>query len=121
QSLSSAGFFPRLSGLFALCIREGRTPRRWNQSVMYLLPKKSDGVTCDSVRPLSILPMFRRIFEGLILPFFVEKHSYTKLTPCQAGFRKGYSTLTHATICHHALSTKSVPYAIFLDFKAAYD
>src|SRR5204862_5512619 len=76
---------------------------------------------CNSVRPLSILPMFRRIFEGIILPFFTTESPYSKLHPCQAGFRRGYSTLTHAAICHHSLSTNFVPYAIFLDFKAAYD
>jgi hypothetical protein len=66
--------------------------------------------------------MFRRVFESLILPILIDpKKPFTKLHPTQAGFRKGYSTLTQAAICHHALSTKSIQYAIFLDFKAAYD
>ena len=122
-ALKATKLSSRLSGLYALCINTGRTPARWNQSVMYLLPKSSEPpITCDSVRPLSILPMFRRIFEGLILPAFTDStKEYTKLHPAQAGFRKGYSTLTHAAICHHALSIKSTRYAIFLDFKAAYD
>src|SRR5436190_883760 len=73
-------------------------------------------------RHLSILPMFRRIFESLLLPIFTDPNvPYARLHPAQAGFCKGYSTLTHAAICHHAISTKAVPYAIFLDFKAAYD
>src|SRR5947207_1692979 len=90
---------------------------------MYLLPKSSQPpVTCDSVRPLSILPMFRRIFEALISPLFTDsERSYCKLHSAQAGFRKGYSTMTQAAICHHALSTKVVRYAVFLDFKSAYD
>jgi hypothetical protein len=66
--------------------------------------------------------MFRRIFESLLLPVFTDpQYTFTHLHPAQAGFRKGYSTLTHAAICHHALSTKSVQLAIFLDFKSAYD
>ena len=123
NALRSTTFFPRLSGLFSLCIKSYQTPTCWNQSVIYLLPKKNDPpITCNSVRPLSILPMFRRIFESLLLPIFTDPNaSYTRLHPAQAGFRKGYSTLTHAAICHHAISTKAVPYAIFLDFKAAYD
>jgi hypothetical protein len=90
---------------------------------MYLLPKKSEPpITCDSVRPLSILPMFRRIFEGLLLPVFTNpQHSFARLHPAQAGFSKGYSTLTQAAICHHAISTKSIRLAVFLDFKSAYD
>ena len=123
NALQSTMFFTRMSGLFSLCIRTGQTPRIWNRSVMYLLPKEDEPpITCNSVRPLSILPMFRRIFESLLLPIFTAPNaSYTRLHPAQAGFRKGYSTLTHAAICHHAISTKAVPYSIFLDFKAAYD
>jgi len=123
QALQSTSLFSRLSGLYQLCIVSGQTPARWNKSVMYLLPKHSNPpITCDSVRPLSILPMFRRIFESLLLPIFTDSNkSFTKLHPTQAGFRHGYSTLTHATICHHALSTKAVQYAVFLDFKSAYD
>ena len=90
---------------------------------MYLLPKSTEPpITCDSVRPLSILPMFRRIFEALVSPVFTDpERAYCKLHPAQAGFRKGYSTLTQAAICHHALSTQAVLYAVFLDFKSAYD
>ncbi len=123
QALSTTQLFSRLSGLYQLCIQTGQTPQRWNTSVMYLLPKKSEPpITCDSVRPLSILPMFRRIFESLLLPLFTNpEYIFTRLHPAQAGFRKGYSTLTQAAICHHALSTKSIQLAVFLDFKSAYD
>lgn len=122
-ALQGTSFISRLSALFDLCIRVGETPTRWNESIMYLLPKtKEPPVTCDAVRPLSILSMFRRVFEALILPEFTNtNHEFARLHPCQAGFRKGYSTLTHAAICHHALSTDSVRLAIFLDFRAAYD
>ena|SRR6266496_4867587 len=64
-------------------------------------------VTADSVRPLSVLPMFRRIFKSLLIPGFTDvKSPWTRLHPCQAGFRKGYSTLSDITIAHHGLSTK---------------
>ena len=123
QALQSTPFYSRLSALYALCIRSGRTPARWNRSVMYLLPKKpTPPITCDSVRPLSILTMFRRIFEGLLIKIFTDPNkSFSELHPTQAGFRRGYSTLTHAAICHHAISTKTIQHAVFLDFKAAYD
>lgn len=123
RALSSSKLFLRLTKLFQLCIQKGETPRRWNSSVMYLLPKKSEPpIDSRSVRPLSILPMFRRIFEGLVLPIFTDDASaWTHLHPTQAGFRKGYSTLTQALICHHALATKSISHVVFLDFKSAYD
>ena len=123
SALQDTSFVVRLSDLFDLCIRAGKTPRRWNESITYLLPKTNEPpVTSDTVRPLSVLPMFRRAFESLILPTFTdERHHFARLHPCQAGFRKGYSTLTHATICHHALSTGAVSLAVFLDFRSAYD
>jgi len=90
---------------------------------MFLLPKvAAPPVTCDDVRPLSILPMFRRMFETLILPAFTNPSlDYCKLHPSQAGFRRGYSTLTQATVCHHAIQSGEIQFVIFLDFKSAYD
>jgi hypothetical protein len=121
--LLQTSFFSRLSELYRLCIRTGATPSQWNRSIMYLLPKKNEPpITCESVRPLSILPMFRRVFESLLIPAFVDSSkAYTRLHYTQAGFRKGYSTMTHAAICHHVLATEKIEYAVFLDFKAAYD
>jgi Reverse transcriptase (RNA-dependent DNA polymerase) len=122
-ALRGTSFVLRLSDLFDLCIRAGKTPERWNKSITCLLPKTNElPITSDTVRPLSVLPMFRRAFERLILPTFTdERHRFARLHPCQAGFRKGYSTLTHAAICHHALSTGAVSLAVFLDFRSAYD
>jgi len=91
-----------------------------NQLVMYLLLKKNESlITCNSIRPLSVLPMFHR---SLLLPVFTDPDlPYTYLHLTQSSFHKRYSTLTQAAICHHTLSTNTVPYAIFLDFKSAYD
>ena len=113
----------RLAHLFALCIQFGTVPSQWNRSLIFLLPKTTvPPITCDDVRPLSILSMFRRLFESLILPAFVDpSKDYCKLHPSQAGFRHGYSTLTQAAVCHHAIESRSVEFIIFLDFKAAYD
>ena len=103
-ALVGTTFFPRLNRLFVLCLEVGRVPKRWNDSVMFLLPKDKQGpVTCDTVRPLSILPMFRRTFESLLLPAFTSGLDYCKLHPSQAGFRRGYSAMTQALICHHAI------------------
>ena len=102
QALLPTTFLDRLFRLFVLCILSGKVPQRWNQSVIFLLPKtQTPPITCDSVRPLSILPMFRRLFESLILPAFTDpERDYCTLHPSQAGFRRGYSTLTQAAICH---------------------
>ena len=123
DALGGTSFNHRLSHLYELCIRSGTVPSRWNHSVIFLLPKtKVPPITCNVVRPLSILPMFRRLFETLITPAFTNPSlNYCKLHPSQAGFRSGYSTLTQVAVCHHAIESKRVQFVIFLDFKAAYD
>jgi Reverse transcriptase (RNA-dependent DNA polymerase) len=123
SALSSTTFASRLSDLFSRCIRAGTAPPRWNSSVMYLLPKTNrPPITCELVRPLSIFPLFRRLYEALLLPAFTDDSlNYCKLHPSQAGFRRGYSTLTQAMVCHHAIESKRIQYVVFLDFKAAYD
>ena len=63
----------QLSHLFVFCLEAGKVPKRWSDSVMFLLAKvKEPPITCDVVRPLSILPMFWRIFESLLLPVLVK-------------------------------------------------
>lgn len=122
-ALLPTSFLARLSHLYVLCLEAGRVPKRWNDSVMFLMSKvKRPPITCDGVRPLSILPMFRRIFESLLLPAFTNPSlDYCRLHPSQAGFRRGYSTLTQAMICHHAIESRRAKYVVFLDFQAAYD
>jgi Reverse transcriptase (RNA-dependent DNA polymerase) len=122
-ALLPTSFLARLSRLFVLCLEAGRVPKRWNNSVMFPLPKdKGRPITCDAVRPLSILPMFRRTFESLLLPAFTNPSlDYCRLHPSQAGFRRGYSTLTQAMTCHHAIQSRRARYLVFLDFQAAYD
>jgi Reverse transcriptase (RNA-dependent DNA polymerase) len=122
RALRGTPFIDLLSRLFLRCLHSSTVPKRWNSSIVHLLPKKDPPITADSVRPLSVLPMFRRIFESLLIPGFTDvKSPWARLHPCQAGFRKGYSTLSNIAIAHHGLSTKLSPVAIFLDYRAAYD
>ena len=80
----------------------------------------------DNYRPISVLPLFSKIFEKLTLHrmnSFIERHNL--LTPSQFGFRKGCSTtnaiiklLTHVVEAYH----KKVYCAIFfLDLRKAFD
>src|SRR5579859_4462833 len=116
--------FPEfLLHLFTRCVDTVLTPRDWNRSIVYLLPKSKDRPPdANTVRPISILPMFRRIFESLLIPIFTNvDYRYAILHPCQAGFRRGYSTLTNVAVCHHLLERHLATVAVFLDFRAAYD
>lgn len=120
-----SNFLQVLSDLFRLCCRTGRTPTGWNHAIVCFIPKK--GFTAvqhvDEMRPIFLTVMFRRIFEGCILRY-IDKSRYLAdvqaTHPTQAGFKRGYSTMTHALATHeHCLREDC--YTVFLDLKAAYD
>eukprot|EP00833_Pecoramyces_ruminatium_P015064 jgi/Orpsp1_1/1189096/evm.model.d7180000069483.1 len=120
QSLNDSKFPMILFYLFHTCIELGVTPIRWNKSFIYPIPKKEKSKYISDFRPISITNIFRKLFELLVLDFIQEKlKGYFKLCCNQAGFRSGYSTLTHA-IVSDATTIKN-RYHVFLDLKKAYD
>lgn len=115
------GFMPLLANLFVLCMKTGHTPKVWNRSEIHLLskdPKKRRDA--NNLRPITIICMFRKIFERLLLQTFDER-GWARVHPAQAGFRGGYSVITNAAIVHHLLSTGVRPTAVFLDLRSAFD
>ncbi|KAH0605309.1 uncharacterized protein H6S33_004531 [Morchella sextelata] len=123
KNLIETEFITDLSFLYQMCIETFSTPERWNSSILYPLQKNSTKpYTPSNTRPISILVMFRRIFESLILPIFEDSiWDFNQMNPCQGGFRSGYSTQTHALILNHSLASGKRPLTVFLDFEAAFD
>ena len=88
--------------------------------------KSGNPETIDNYRPISSLPVFSKIFERLTLnrmERFISK--YNLLTPCQFGFRKGFST-THAVVklltnIVKAYHQKIYSACFFLDLRKAFD
>ena len=80
----------------------------------------------DNYRPISVLPLFSKVFEKLTLQrmnSFITRHNL--LTPSQFGFRKGCSTtnaiiklLTHVVEAYHQ---KIYCACFFLDLRKAFD
>ena len=80
----------------------------------------------DNYRPISVLPLFSKVFEKLTLHrmnSFIMRHNL--LTPSQFGFRKGCSTtnaivklLTHVVEAYHQ---KAYCVCFFLDLRKAFD
>ena len=88
--------------------------------------KKGDKQKFENDRPISILPIFGKIFEKVI---YVRLYSFLSsnniLSDCQFGFRKGHST-SHAlnhTIGNifTALGNKKHVIGIFIDLSKAFD
>ena len=88
--------------------------------------KKGDKQNFENYRPISILPVFGKIFEKVIysrLYNFLLSHNV--LSDCQFGFRKGHSTshALHYSIGNimDALSCKKHVIGVFIDLSKAFD
>jgi retron-type reverse transcriptase len=110
-----------LQQLYNQCLAQGTTPRAWNESEIYLLTKNvGQRRDAKNLRPISIIGIFRKIFERLLL-LQVQDQPWAKLHPAQAGFRRGYSTYSNVAVVHILLASKARSTVLFLDFKSAFD
>ena len=115
----SSNFLNHIKKLFQKCLDSGRTPVRWNSSIIYPIPKNSNPTSISDFRPISLTVIFRRLFEKICLKK-IESLDYINLDIGQAGFRSGYSTVTQS-IASHFRSYNRKMIRIFLDLKQAYD
>ena len=115
-----------LSIIFNLCIKEGHFPHEMKKAKIIPLHKGDSVLSVANYRPISLLPIFSKIFEKLIYNQFIEYINKNKiLTELQFGFQKNKSTeqAISSIISHinHAKSNKLSSYCIFLDFAKAFD
>ena len=122
----SAYLLPVLLYLVNLSMRKGDFPRALKQAKVIVLHKGGDKNELSNYRPISILPLFSKIFEKVI---YSQVYSYLDsfgfVSDSQFGFRKRHSTL-HAM--HHLLDNLNngfernlVPLTVFIDLKKAFD
>lgn len=110
-----------LHQLYNQCLAQGRTPQAWNGSEIHLLSKDpTKPRDANNLRPISIICIFRKIFERLLLCRF-QADAWAQFHPAQAGFRRSYSTYTNAAVLHSLLVSKARSTVVFLDFKSAFD
>ena len=117
---------PVLAVLFNDCMHSGVFPD--GLKIARVLPLYKGGKThlMSNYRPISILPLFSKIFEKLIyhrLYAFLDK--YNILYKKQFGFRRNHST-THAlniaiSSIAKALNNNYKSMGIFIDFSKAFD
>ena len=114
--------------IFQNCLDKGVFPNIWKMGNIVPVHKKSSKQLINNYRPISLLPVFGKIFEKIIYSSiyeFLEKHSL--LSDRQSGFRPGDSTInqllaiTHeifsAFDCCPPLDVRSV----YLDISKAFD
>ena len=120
KCLNTRPSFSRLlEKLFDVFVFTGVTPTDWNQSRIHLLIKDQDEPFADKTRPIALTNVLRRIFEKLLLSDWL-KSDWSHLSKYQAGFRKGWSTISHILLSDD-LSRTGYRVSAFLDLKNAFD
>ena len=71
QTLASTSFVHVLTALYNSYIRYAKTPYAWNDTMVCLIVKDHSRLKdADNVRPITLIGMFRKVFERLLLRRF---------------------------------------------------
>lgn len=114
-----------LTYIFNACLRLGHFPQQWKQAkiISILKPGKSP-TTCESYRPISILSIFSKLFEKLVLQRMMP-YMCDKIPDHQFGFRTGHGTpeQCHRIVDYIRKSMEKKEYCggVFLDVSKAFD
>jgi hypothetical protein len=102
-------------------------PILWKYAEIIIIPQPGKPPhEPTSYRPISVLPVTSKLFEGLILKRIHDEHDTTTLLPShQFGFRERHSTIhqAHRLVNEIATSLEEKKYcnAVFLDISQAFD
>ena len=115
-----------LTHILNLSISQGFFPDSMKIAKIVPLYKSGDPLLISNYRPVSVLPLFSKIFERIMynrLMSFIKRHNI--LYKYQFGFREGHSTSMALTILiDHILSAidkGEIVVGVFLDLKKAFD
>ena len=113
-----------LEKLFSRCLEIRRIPEMLRKSNLVISYKKGNKKELKTYRPISLLPLFYKIFTKIITKR-IEKKLYEAQTTEQAGFRKWFSTMDHIHTINQ-LREKCDEYNLplcltFVDFEKAFD
>ena len=112
--------------IFRTCIDEGIFPNQWKKANGVPIHKKNEKNLVKYYRPMSLLPIFSKIFERLIFDSIaVHLSNNNLLSPHQSGFRTGDSCTNQLIyITHKILSSLESSHelrGVFLDMSKAFD
>ena len=115
-----------LTIIFNISIKEGCFPSAMKVAKIIPVHKGDSVLSVGNYRPISLLPIFSKIFERLIynrLTTFITENKI--LSELQFGFQKNKSTEQAVTSIVSALEQakqeKKSSYCVFLDFAKAFD
>ena len=113
-----------LTGIYNTCFETGVYP--WNSNIITPLHKKGSKDNPDNYRAVAVSSVIGKLFSTILLNRLIEFRSKNiPDPPNQLGFTKGAQTydhiLTMQTIMGKYKKLKKPVYAIFVDFKKAFD
>lgn len=108
------------------CLMGRPIPEKWQQSILWTIHKKGSADNPENYRGISLLNSIYKIWANVLLARMEKAADKQNLLPdTQAGFRKGRSTIDNVYILNHCvqkyLSKSKKLFALFIDFKAAFD
>ena len=117
---------PTLAKLYNNCMNSGTFPQIFKTGKITPIFKKGNKELLENYRPVSILPIFGKIFEKIIYKrlysFFTKENV---LSNTQFGFRKGHSTVhaLHSSVrkIELAMENRLHTVGIFIDLSKAFD
>lgn len=92
------------------------TLKHWRTALLVLLFKRRTTACPSSYRAIAVLSHVRKVIESAIVMAIRECYKFHE---SQLGFQTGTSTET--AIMRHISNTKTIPLAMILDLKSAYD
>ena len=114
--------------IFKNCFNASTFPAEWKKSNVIPIHKKGDKKIISNYRPISLLPIFSKIFEKIIFNnlynYMDENHFFN---PNQSGFRQGDScvhqliSITHNIYKSFDINPSQEVRGIFLDISKAFD
>ena len=114
--------------IFEKCLETGIYPSAWKKANIIPVHKKQSRQSKKNYRPISLLPIFGKLFEKIIFDA-IYRHLCENglLTPDQSGFRPGDSTINQLLCITHKIYSafEETPSretrAVFLDLSKAFD
>jgi Reverse transcriptase (RNA-dependent DNA polymerase) len=113
-----------LSMLYNKCFRLGQFPARWKRALVTPVHKKGPKSHVKNYRPISILPVFSKLFEGMLYNVLFSEAG-ALLPESQHGFMPLRSTVSNLLEYTHRLASniknKLQTDSVYIDFCKAFD
>ena len=115
-----------LSAIINSSITSSSFPSQWKSAIIHPFHKKGPTSICSNYRPMSMLPVARKVAEMYVVNILTDHLERNNLLhPLQSGFRCGHSTqslLLYLTDSwYKSLDSRAMVGVVYLDIAKAFD